>query len=158
MRADASAADRNHAVRTSASEWPGLDAGTLARIDALYPDDRSRAGPVFRVLLFAFALLAGGAATGLAFLTSRGPGTAVVMGLILLAATELQVGVWRRADGGAEAATAFLGVLLVAIGAALVLEESAHPHELVLARVALTLAAAACLSTTGSVRRARGRW
>lgn len=144
MRTDAAVADRNNAVRTAAREWLGLDAEMLARIDALYPDDRSRAGPVFRVLLFAFALLAGGAATGLAGVVAESPWVAVVMGVVLLAATELQVGAWRRADGGAEAATALLGVILLAAGTVLELEQLFQPREVVLARVAFALAAAAC--------------
>ncbi len=144
MRPDAAAADRDHSVRTAALEWPGLAAATLARIDALYPDDRSRSGPAFRGLLFVFALLAGGAATGLAAVVFQSPWVAVVMGAVLLAATEAQVGAWRRADGGAEAATAFLGVALLPLGVALVLEDAFHPREVVLARVALALAVVVC--------------
>ena len=144
MTPDAVRADRNHAVRTAAREWAGIDAVTLSRIDALYPDDRSRVGPVFRVLLFAFALLAGAAATGLAYLVVPSTWVAVLMGVVLLAATEVQAVALRRVDGGAEAATAFLGTLLLVVGTALVLAESLHPGEVVLTRVALSLAAAVC--------------
>ena len=144
MRPDAAAADRNHAVRTAVRGWTAIDAATLTRIDALYPDDRSRSRPVFRTLLFAFALLASAAAAGLAFTIFTSPWAVVLMGAVLLAATEVQVASWRRADGGAEAATALLGVLLLVIGAALVLERSYHPGELVLARSALALAAVVC--------------
>ena len=149
MRPDATAADRNYAVRTAVREWAAIDAATLARVDALYPDDRSRARPVFRTLLFAFALVAAAAASGLAFAISSGTWVPVLMGAVLLVATELQVVAWRRADGGAEAATAFLGVLLLVIGAALVLETSYHPGELVLARAALALAAVVCWLAAG---------
>jgi hypothetical protein len=144
VRADAAAADRSHAVRAAAREWAGLDAATLARVDALYPDDRSRSSPGFRALLFVFALLAGGAATGLAGVVFESAWVAVVMGALLLAATEIQVGAWRRAGGGAEAATAFLGVILLAGGTALVLADASHPREIVLARVGFGLAAIAC--------------
>jgi hypothetical protein len=144
MTPDAALADRNAAVRAAVREWPEAGADLVARIDALYPDDRSRAGPVFRVLFFGFALLAGAAATGLGALIVTSAWTAIVMGAILLVATEAQVVAWRRADGGAEAATALLGVFLLVLGTVLVLDESYHPGEIVLTRVGLSLAVAVC--------------
>lgn len=126
MRADAALADRNAAVRTAARSWKKagvIDEATLAAIEKTVPDDRVRVGPVFRVLLFLFTVLAANALFGFLWLlfferagsTGAAIGVAaIVFGLALVALTELQIGTRRRSQGGTEAAASFvaLGYLL----------------------------------------------
>jgi hypothetical protein len=115
MRADAARADRNAAVRAAARSWRragAIDDATLAALEAEVPDDRVRVGPVFRVLLFVFTLLAIGAAFGFVLAVnddggkSLGP-LALAWGVLLVLVTEFQTGPMRRAQGGTEDATAF---------------------------------------------------
>ncbi len=63
MNAEAVRADRNDAIREAARTWKkagAIDEASLKAIEAAYPDDRVRVGPVFRVLLFLFTLARGG--------------------------------------------------------------------------------------------------
>lgn len=125
MRAEAAAADRRFEVREAARAWHragALDEKARAAIDAAYPDDRVRLGPAFRVLVFGFTVVAVSALFGLfgLFLGAAGEkGGATLLiffGLVLVAATEVQIGPLRRAQGGTEAATAFLGVGCLLLG------------------------------------------
>jgi hypothetical protein len=119
VREDAAAADRRHAVREAARAWHRagvIDEATRTSIEAAYPDDRVRLGPAFRVLVFLFTVVAVSALFGLfgLFVGSageRGGATLLLLfGLALAAVTEVQTGPLRRAQGGTEAATAFLAV------------------------------------------------
>lgn len=130
MRADAALADRNATVRGAARSWRkagAIDDATLAAIENAVPDDRVRVGPVFRVLLFVFTVLAANAFFGfvwLLFFDTNGPResaiavAAIVHGLALAVLTELQIGKFKRSQGGTEAATSFaaLGYLLGGLG------------------------------------------
>ncbi len=119
MRADADRADRNALVRSAARAWKkagAIDEATLAKIEAAVPDDRVRVGPVFRILLFVFTVLAANAGLGFAWLLIGSPSGSqeelmiallLLFGLALVALTEYQVGPLRRAQGGTEAGTAF---------------------------------------------------
>jgi len=146
VRADAVAADRRFEVREAAGAWERagvIDGARREAIEAAYPDDRSRLGPVFRVLVFGFTLVAVTAALGLVtlFLPGAERGWAVllvVFGLGLTALTEVQVGPLRRAQGGTESATAFLAVVHLFAGLLWLVAESARPGW----RGALTLALA----------------
>ena len=115
MRADAALADRRREVRLAARGWRragAIDDATLASIDAAYPDDRARLGPVFRTLAFVLGLLALNAFFGLIALASGSSGgfgaACLVFSLLLVAATEVLVGPLKRADSGIETATALL--------------------------------------------------
>jgi len=119
VRASAALAERRHEVRAAARGWKGaggIDAATLAAIDAAYPDDRSRLGPVFRVLVFGFTVVAVTAFLGLLWLPAASSGEGptatllVLFGIALAGATEVQLGAFRRRQGGTESATAFLAV------------------------------------------------
>jgi MFS family permease len=128
-------ADRAEAVRAAARAWQRagvIDAAALAAIEGRFPDDRVRVGPVFRVLLFLFTLLAIGGGCGfvafsLASVLGGGShegllaGLALVAGLALAALTELQIGSLRRRQGGAEAATSLAAIGLLLGAAAWVL-------------------------------------
>jgi hypothetical protein len=119
-------ADRAAAVRAAARSWRRagiIDDAALAAVESGFPDDRVRAGPVFRVLLFLFTVVA---ASGLLGFLAMGLGghdqalatLAAVAGAALLALTELQVGALRRRQGGTEAATSLLGIGLLLAAAA----------------------------------------
>lgn len=131
MRADAAQADRNGSIRAAARSWQKAGAigeETLKAIEAAVPDDRSRVGPVFRVLLFIFTLFAANAAFGFVWLVFSAPlqgneenllgllSLAFGIGLALL--TEIQTGPLKRAQGGTEAGTSFaaLGYFLTGLG------------------------------------------
>jgi MFS family permease len=117
-------ADRANEVRAAARAWRragAIDDPTLAAIEARYPDDRGRLGPIFRILAFGFTLLALNSCFGLLGLAcspglSRFAGLAVLWGVALAAATEVLVGALKRADFGVEAATAFMAAAYLSAG------------------------------------------
>jgi hypothetical protein len=124
-------ADRAAAVRAAARSWRRagvIDDAALAAAESAFPDDRVRAGPAFRVLLFLFTVIAVSGVLGFLAMVLGGhgeglAGLAAVAGVALLALTELQVGSLRRRQGGTEAATSLLGIgLLLAAAAWLLLE------------------------------------
>jgi hypothetical protein len=114
-------ADRAAAVRAAARSWRRaeiVDDAALAAVESGFPEDRVRAGPVFRVLLFLFTVVAvsgvlGFLAVGLGGHEQALAGLAAVAGVALLALTEFQVGALRRRQGGTEAATSLLGIGLL---------------------------------------------
>jgi hypothetical protein len=126
VRADAALADRNASVRAAARSWRkagAIDEATLAAIEREVPDDRVRVGPVFRVLLFLFTVLATNAAFGFVQLLLSLPdstiaGAGIVFGVFLAFLTELQIARLKRSQGGTEEATSFcaLGYLIGGIG------------------------------------------
>jgi len=130
LRAEAAVADRNASVRAAARSWrkaEAIDEATLKAIEAAVPDDRHRVGPVFRVLLFLFTLVAVYGGFGLLWLIIaeplefKGDGFAamsILTGILLAVMTEIQIGPLKRAQGGTEAATSFaaLGFLMAGFG------------------------------------------
>jgi MFS family permease len=130
LRTEAALADRNASVRAAARSWQkagAIDEATLKAIEAAVPDDRNRVGPVFRVLLFVFSLIAINGGYGFAWLlfsTPLGENVNVFMammigfGIALAALTEYQIGPLKRAQGGTEAATSFAALGFVLSGIA----------------------------------------
>jgi hypothetical protein len=127
MTPAAALADRNAAVRAAARGWKGagaIDDASLAAVDAAYPDDRQRVGPVFRALLFLFTLISINGALGFAFaLASTASKTVypvllLLFGVALIAATEFLINGMRRTLGGIESATSLegLGYLIGFVG------------------------------------------
>jgi hypothetical protein len=124
VRADAALADRYEAVRTAARGWRktrAIDEATLASVEAAYPDDRARLGPMFRTLAFLFTFLAAHAFFGVAMLIFEPRGDAVgvlclLFGIGLAVVTEGLTGPLKRADSGMEAATALVGFTYGTIG------------------------------------------
>lgn len=120
MRPDAARADRAAAVRAAARAWRhagAIDDGALAAIAAAYPDDRRRMGPVFRVLVFLFAVLSINGAAGfvVALMGTHAAGgilaaLSLLFGIALAVMTEVLSGPLRWAQGGVEAATSFAGL------------------------------------------------
>jgi len=149
MKAEVALADRRHEVRAAAKGWrraAAIDEETRKRIDAAYPDDRNRLGPVFRVLVFGFSLVVLQSAFGIVGMMFASAGESVaavvffVFGLGLAALTEVQLGPLKRRQGGTEAATAFLSVSLI-IGSVLwLILQSSHPGEQVVVNTILIVA------------------
>ncbi len=153
MRADMALADRHAAVRGAARSWKRagvVDDEALAAIEKAWPDDRVRVGPVFRVLLFLFTLLAINAGAGLfwlLFLDSLGNEATVagvsslLFGCLLVALTEFQIGRLRRSQGGTEAATSLAALGYLSAGFAWILFELLHLPEQAAVRLLLVVAA-----------------
>jgi hypothetical protein len=125
VRADVAEADRRQEVREAARGWERAGAivkATRATIDAAYPDDRARLGPVFRILVFGFTSVVVSALFGVfgvflgAALQHAGWLLLLLFGALLVGAAELQIGPLRRRQGGTETATAFLGLAYLAGG------------------------------------------
>jgi hypothetical protein len=120
------AADRNAEVRATARAWErrGLIAAPVrAALDTRHPDDRVRLGPALRVLVFVMTFIGVWAVFGFVFaVLSPGDGgaaaLAAVLGGLLAALTEWQLGPLRRSQAGAEAATALASALAL-VGALL---------------------------------------
>jgi MFS family permease len=150
VRADVAEADRRYEVREAARSWQraaAVDEETRKKIDAAFPDDRNRLGPVFRVLVFGFSLVVLQSAMGIAGLVFAAAGESVaafvffLFGLGLAGLTEAQLGSLKRRQGGTEAATAFLAVVLI-IGTLLwLISHSSKPGDRVLVDTALILTA-----------------
>jgi hypothetical protein len=154
VRPDAALADRRREVRRAARGWRragAIDDATLAAIEAAYPDDRGRLGPMFRAVAFVLALLALNAFFGVIALASGGEGgfgvACLVFAALLAGATEFLVGPLRRADSGIEAATALLSVVYALVGLGVLLER--QPEDRL---IAILLAAAATLGVLASAR------
>src|SRR6185312_6088019 len=122
MTPECERADRAAAVRAASRSWRRvgtIDEATLSAIEAAVPDDRVRLGPVFRLLLFIFTIVA--VTSGLVFLVrvlhleDSGSGglvalLAFVAGASLAVATDIQIVRMRRSQGGTEAATSLLAI------------------------------------------------
>jgi hypothetical protein len=152
MRADGALAERRFEVREAAAGWRragAIDEATHATIVAAYPDDRARLGPVFRVLVFLFTVVAMSGFLGLfemAIVTSaRRAGWIVLLlsAAALVALTEFQIGVLRRRQGGTESATAFLGLCCLVGGFVWFTERAKLGVDIALAVGVLALALAA---------------
>jgi hypothetical protein len=151
VRADAAAAERRHEVREAARGWRragAIDEATCTAIEAAHPDDRARLGPAFRVLVFVFTVIVVCGLFGLFALAGRTndkdmAALLVFFGLALTVATEVQVGPLRRAQGGTEAATAFLAVAWLLAGVAWLLSVNGVRDD-AWVNVSLALATALC--------------
>ncbi len=156
MTPAAALADRNGSVRAAARAWKkagAIDDTALAAIEAAYPDDRQGVGPVFRVLLFLFALISISGAFGF-FMAIAGteadkawPVLLLLFGAGLVAATEFQITQMKRVRGGVEAATSLAGIGFLAGFAFWIFEKAGlkddHAFAATLLVAALLLAVAA---------------
>jgi len=138
MTPAAAEADRRHEVREAARGWrraSAIDDATLAAIVRVYPDDRVRLGPGFRSLAFIFTGLALNAFFFFVMAVFRPRDEALIgalaiaFGLFLCVLTDVQVGAFKRAEGGTESATALVGLAYVTGGIALLLFEVARLGE-----------------------------
>lgn len=125
MSPEWSAAERAKEIRDEARGWRRagfINEEVLRRTLSLFPDDRERFGPGFRALAFLFAGFACVVMVGLALVLfePRGEfalGVQLCFWAVALAAlTEVQRGSWKRADAGAENATAYASVILGVLG------------------------------------------
>ena len=125
MNAEMVAADRAREIREAARSWRRagfVSAEVLDRILPRYPDDRIRFGAGFRALAFIFTGIGAWATVGLSMVLVEPSGSAGWGALLCFWAgacfvlTELQIGPGRRAEAGAEGATAYSSVLLAVFG------------------------------------------
>jgi hypothetical protein len=126
---DAIQADHWIVIRDAAKEWRRvhiIDESGLSAVHSLYPDDRVRVGPFFRILLFILTLLGAFFCSLAVFIILDHFSTdlhwdlewyALTIGGLLLAATDYQIRILKRCQGGTEAATSALGLLLIVFGA-----------------------------------------
>lgn len=156
MRAAAARANRSREVRQAARAWRragAIDGAALAAIEAAYPDDRARLGPVFRSVAFVAGLLALNAFFGVIAIASRGKdgfgAACLVFALLLAGATEWLRGPLRRADSGIETATALLAVVYAVVAFAVLFDRPLGSERLFVAGL---LATAVALSALGSAR------
>lgn len=126
MRPEIVAAERAKQVRDAARAWRTkgfASEAVLEHVVSLYPDDRKRFGPGFRALSFIFTGVAVWAVFGLSVVVLEPSGDAMwgllcgFWAAVCVALTELQVGPGRRADAGAESATAYSAVALAVLSA-----------------------------------------
>lgn len=125
MSPECSAAERAREVRDEARGWRRagfVNEEVLRRTLSLFPDDRQRFGPGFRALAFLFAGFACLVMVGLALVLFEPRGEFALgiqlcfWAVVLAGLTELQRGPWKRADAGAESATAYASVILAVLG------------------------------------------
>lgn len=149
MKADAALADRNAAVRNAARAWKkagAIDEESLKAVEAAYPDDRKRVGPVFRVLLFLFTLLTVAGGFGFVWALSNGFANEdktigpllLIFGGGLAFGADLLIHAMRRRQGGIEAALSLAAITcLLGFVAWVVLEQVDLPEKLALLVLAL---------------------
>jgi hypothetical protein len=125
VRPDAALADRYEAVRAAAADWHRtgwIDDDTRSRIHILYPDDRVRAGRVFRILFFILAVCALQGGLGLIYMMGRSGidfGAIAMFGAVACAAgTEYLLGPMKRRQSGIESAFSAVALVQVFIAAA----------------------------------------
>ena len=151
MNAAAVRADRAKEVRDAARSWAKagmVDDAIRSQIDALYPEDRHRLRLGLRILAFAAVWFGGNLAVGAVAMMLRLGSTGTGVLLIAFAAafafaTEYQVGTLRRADAGAELATAFLAATFACVGLVVIAEDM---------EAGWILAVAALVSAAGAYR------
>ncbi len=131
MRRAAILADRRQAVRDAARDWVKsgwMDENAFAKVEQLYPDDRVRTGPAFRILFFVLTLAAIAAFLGAFYSQINHAETAalfaLVVGGICVVATEYLVNESRRRQGGIEAAVSVAATANLMVGATVLVLES----------------------------------
>jgi hypothetical protein len=135
MKPDAALADRKQSVRDAGREW--LLAGWISEnafqsIAAMYPDDRVRVGPVFRLLFFVLTLAA---ILGVIFalyslIDSEKPIAifALIAGIACWMTANHLIGSKKRCQGGIEAAFSLAAIINLMIGPAILLLDSHLMH------------------------------
>ncbi len=154
MKQDCEQADRMQAVREAARHWERAGWITkegLLAVDSLYPDDRVRTGPAFRVLFFVLTLGAVVGVVAIAYAQTRSPMVAAVVACLAGAACALaadyMIGRLRRRQGGIEAALSLAAIVNLFTGAAILLFEfNKHSDRLDLTLLTFLLALLAGLA------------
>ncbi len=136
MKEDAANADRMQSVREAARDWSRagwIDSGACRAIEGLYPDDRVRSGPAFRILFFALTVGAIIGAVGIVSIlfSDRDAVAMIVLGTGLLCAgmTEFLIGSKRRCQGGIEAAFSVAALVGTLVGLLLVMDRLGMPMD-----------------------------
>jgi hypothetical protein len=130
MTPEVARADRMQALREAAGDWlraGWIDEGGRRAIESLYPDDRIRTGPAFRVLFFILTLGALVGIVGIAYAQSDSHILAAtiawIAGALCAAATNYLIGPLKRRQGGIEAALSLAAVANLTLAAAICLYE-----------------------------------
>ena len=131
MRPDAALADRNEYVREAARDWlraGWIDKNAQQAIAGLYPDDRARAGPAFRILFFVLTIgtLLCVAGIFLQRFDSKYVVAAfsLILGFVCAAATHYLINIHKRRQGGIEAAFSFMTVSCLIFGVVAFISET----------------------------------
>lgn len=140
-------------VRGAARSWReagAIDAATLHKIEAAYPDSRPRLAAAWRVLIFFLVSVAVNAVFFGVAMVGREAVTAlaIVFGVLLAIATEV-LRVTPLSGNGSDAASSFWAILYVLVGVALLgmetLRAQAESLITVVQALAVVLCAAACV-------------
>lgn len=129
MNAEVARAERLAEVRNAAREWRAaglIDDAAVARADALYPDDRQRSGPVFRVLLGVFTFIAGVAAFTFVAMLVDSVGVAAVVAPLVCLGVDLLVHWKKRSQGGVEEGLSLVALVLVVLALVWLLDDVLH--------------------------------
>jgi hypothetical protein len=131
MKPDAALADRRQSVRDAGREWlraGWINENAFQSIATMYPDDRVRVGPVFRILFFVLTLAA---ILGVIFalyslIDSNKPIAvfALIAGIACWMTANHLIGPQKRVQGGIEAAFSLAAILNLMIGPAILLLDS----------------------------------
>jgi len=136
MKPDAALADRRQSVRDAGREWlraGWINENAFQSITAMYPDDRTRVGPVFRILFFVLTL---SAILGLIFalyslIDSEKPIAvfAIIAGIACWMTANHLIGSKKRIQGGIEAAFSLAAIINLMTGPAILLLDSGLMHN-----------------------------
>ena len=136
MKPDAALADRRQSVRGAGQEWlraGWINENVFRSIVKMYPDDRVRVGPVFRILFFVLTLSAIlGVIFALYSLINSGKPIAIfalTAGIACWMTANHLIGSQKRVQGGIEAAFSLAAVINLMIGPAILLLDSRLMHD-----------------------------
>jgi hypothetical protein len=153
MNPDAAVADRRQSVRDACREWlraKWIDEAACQHMEKLYPDDRVRVGPAFRVLFLILTFVAVmavlGAMYSLTDAASSGAMLAIFAGLSCWLIANYLSGSKRRRQGGIESAFSLAAVLNLTIGAGIFLYDHRWMNEASMLILILFLIAGLCLA------------
>ena len=136
MRPDAAFADRRQSVRDAGREWlraGWINENAFQSIAAMYPDDRVRVGPVFRILFFVLTLAAIlGAIFALYSLIDSERSIAIfalIAGIACWMIANHLIGSQKRTQGGIEAAFSLAAIINLMMGLGILLLDSRLMHN-----------------------------
>jgi hypothetical protein len=131
MRRDTVSADRKQTVREAAQEWRDaewIDKDEYKKIEKIYPDDRVRTGPAFRILFFILTVVAimGFVATMFVLIDHETPVAffALFAGIACWIVADYLIVFRKRRQGGIEAAFSLASILNILLGIGIILINS----------------------------------
>jgi hypothetical protein len=131
MKPDAVSADRMESIREAGREWfqaGWIDGNACQKIEAMYPDDRVRVGPGFRILFFilTFAAILGVVLAICVLLDDETPISifAIIAGIACWMTADYLIGTKKRRQGGIEAAFSLAALVSLMAGLSILITES----------------------------------